>query len=98
MTALCTLVIRVCPLPSGPVAGRWPTAGQHDSAMSVAIGTLRLMVRSPSGVDPSLVAEMLHLSPEERLRLNDRTIASVQELRRAFAAKRSDDAAVSTRR
>jgi hypothetical protein len=66
--------------------------------MSSGVGTLCLMVRSRSGVDSTLVAEMLRLSPEERLRLNDRTIASVRELRSAFAAKRSDDAAVSTRR
>jgi hypothetical protein len=44
-------------------------------------------------VDASLVAEMLRLPPVERLRQNDRAIATVEELRRAFATKRSNDAA-----
>lgn len=98
MTALCTL--RSASVLSRPAPSQ--VVGQQlantPPTMSVAIGTLSAMVRSRSGVDSTLVAEMLRLSPEARLRLNDRTIASVQELRRAFAAKRSDDAAVSTRR
>lgn len=56
------------------------------------------MSNERSGVDSSLIAEMLRLSPEERLRENDRAAASVKELRRAFAAKRPDDAAGPTRR
>jgi hypothetical protein len=44
-------------------------------------------------VDASLVAEMLRLPPVERLRQNDRAIATIEELHRAFATKRSDDAA-----
>ena len=56
------------------------------------------MSRDSSTVDPSLVAEMLQLSPEERLRLNDRTITTVEELRRAFAAKQPNDPADRARR
>ena len=56
------------------------------------------MNRERSTVDATLVAEMLRLSPVERLRQNDRAIATVKELRRAFAAKRSNDAARQARR
>ncbi len=43
------------------------------------------MDREP-GADVSLIEHLLELSPEERLRLNDRMVASIEELRRAFAA------------
>jgi hypothetical protein len=51
-----------------------------------------------TSVDASLVAEMLRLPPLERLRQNDRAIATVGDLRRAFATKRSNDAADRARR
>ena len=43
-------------------------------------------------VDPTLVDLLLPLSPEERLRWNDRMARTVLELRDAFAATRPDDA------
>jgi hypothetical protein len=39
------------------------------------------------GVDLTLIDEMLRLEPIERLRMNDRAINAVLELRDAFAAK-----------
>lgn len=44
-------------------------------------------------VDTTLVDLLLSLSPEERLRWNDRMARTVLELRDAFAASRPDDAA-----
>ncbi|MGA8890981.1 MAG: hypothetical protein WB493_05395 [Anaeromyxobacteraceae bacterium] len=46
--------------------------------------------------DVTLVDAMLALSPEERLRLNDRMVQCIQELRNGFAALRPDDAARAT--
>jgi hypothetical protein len=45
-------------------------------------------------VDPTLVDYMLALTPEERLRQNDRMLRTIQELRDGFAAARSDDSPV----
>ena len=44
-------------------------------------------------VDTSLVDAMLRLTPEERLRQNDRMLRTIGELRDAFATRRVDDAA-----
>jgi hypothetical protein len=44
-------------------------------------------------VDATLIDAMLALSPEERLRQNDRMLRTIQELRDGFAANRPDDAA-----
>ncbi len=44
-------------------------------------------------VDPTLVDAMLALTPEERLRQNDRMLRTIQELRDGFAAARPDDVA-----
>ena len=41
-----------------------------------------------AGVDVTLVQEMLRLTPLERLRLNDRMVRTILELRDAFAAGR----------
>jgi hypothetical protein len=43
-------------------------------------------------VDTSLVDAMLRLTPEERLRQNDRMLRTIKDLRDAFAAARPDDA------
>jgi hypothetical protein len=43
--------------------------------------------RDERGVDITLIDEMLRLEPIERLRMNDRAINAVLELRDAFAAK-----------
>ena len=43
-------------------------------------------------VDTSLVDAMLRLTPEERLRQNDRMLRTIKDLRDAFAARRPDDA------
>jgi hypothetical protein len=50
--------------------------------------------QDPSGAcDVTLIDAMLSLTPEERLRLNDRMVQCIQELRHGFAAVRPDDAA-----
>jgi hypothetical protein len=43
-------------------------------------------------VETSLVDAMLRLTPEERLRQNDRMLRTVKDLRDAFATRRADDA------
>jgi len=43
--------------------------------------------------DVTLIDSMLALSPEERLRQNDRMIRTIEELRHGFAAARAHDAA-----
>ncbi len=40
----------------------------------------------PRDVDVTLIDEMLRMSPEERLRQNDRMVALVASLQEAFAA------------
>jgi hypothetical protein len=42
------------------------------------------------GVDKSLVAMFLKMSPEERLRANDDTMRTILELRDAFQSKAAD--------
>lgn len=49
-------------------------------------------------VDPTLIDATLALTPEERLRQNDRMLQTIQELRDGFATRRPDDAAVETSR
>ena len=44
----------------------------------------------PSVCDVTLLDYLRALSPEERLRLNDRAVAAARELRRAFAAGEPD--------
>lgn len=39
------------------------------------------------GVDLTLIDEMLQLEPIERLRLNDRAVRAILELRRAFTGE-----------
>ena len=43
--------------------------------------------------DPTLIDEMLALTPEERLRLNDRLARTIQELRDGIAAAGPHDPA-----
>ena len=49
------------------------------------------MERDESGVDITLIDEMIRLTPEQRLRQNDRAVQAAEELRHAFAAKRADN-------
>jgi len=51
-------------------------------------------VDEPEAVDASLVDAMLRLTPEERLRQNDRMLRTIKDLRDAFATRRADDAAL----
>ena len=44
-------------------------------------------------VDETLLDMLLPLTPEERLRLNDRMVLTIQELRHGFAAAEPDHAA-----
>ena len=47
----------------------------------------------PQGaVDESLIDEMLALSPEERLRHNDRMLRTIEILRQGMAEKTGEDA------
>ena len=41
-------------------------------------------------VDETLLDTLLAMSPEERLRLNDRTVLTILELRHGFAAAKPD--------
>jgi hypothetical protein len=43
-------------------------------------------------VDVTLIDAMLALTPEERLRQNDRMLRTIEGLRHGFAARRADDA------
>jgi len=43
--------------------------------------------------DATLIDAMLALSPEDRLRQNDRMVRTIEELRHGFAAVRAHDAA-----
>ena len=43
--------------------------------------------------DVTLIDAMLALSPEQRLRQNDRMVRAIEELRHGFAAVRAHDAA-----
>lgn len=49
-------------------------------------------------VDATLVDAMLALTPEERLRQNDRLLRTIQELEDGFAAAGLDHATFGTRR
>jgi hypothetical protein len=52
----------------------------------------------PSALDVSLIDAMLALTPEQRLRQNDRMLRTIQELNDGFAARRADDTALPTGR
>jgi hypothetical protein len=45
----------------------------------------------PSAVDVSLIDEMLALSPEERLRHNDRMLRTIELLRQGLAEKTEEN-------
>ena len=45
-------------------------------------------------LDVSLIDAMLALTPEQRLRQNDRMLRTIQELNDGFAARRADDPAL----
>jgi hypothetical protein len=46
-----------------------------------------------ASVDATLVQSTLALTPEARLRQNDRILRTIKELRDGFAARRADDPA-----
>jgi len=49
-------------------------------------------------LDASLIDAMLALTPEQRLRQNDRMLRTIQELNDGFAARRAHDTALPTGR
>lgn len=49
-------------------------------------------------LDVSLIDAMLALTPEQRLRQNDRMLRTIQELNDGFAARRADDPGLPTGR
>ena len=53
-------------------------------------------IESPVVVDTSLIDAMLRLTPDERLRQNDRMLRTIKDLRDAFAARRPDHASRET--
>jgi hypothetical protein len=65
-----------------------PAASQPGAADAVAA-----VDAAGVTVDVALIDSMLALSPEERLRQNDRMIRTIEELRHGFAAARAHDAA-----
>jgi hypothetical protein len=60
-----------------------PEPGAPDSEVQEA----RDPTHDERGVDITLIDELLRMEPGERLRLNDRAVNAVLELRNAFAAK-----------
>ena len=58
------------------------------------VGDTDVASEDRSTVDSTLVDATLALTPEERLRQNDRSLRMIKELRDGFAARRADDAAV----
>lgn len=58
------------------------------STMSDGQGHRERDMAVPSGVDVTLIEEMLRLSPAERLRQNDRMAATAVKLRAGFDARK----------
>jgi hypothetical protein len=63
-------------------------SSQHEPPSGAQIGAAAHVT-----ADVTLIDSMLALSPEERLRQNDRMIRTIEELRHGFAAARAHDAA-----
>jgi hypothetical protein len=63
---------------------------QHEPSSGALLG---VVAAADVTVDVTLIDSMLALSPEERLRQNDRMIRTIEELRHGFAAARAHDAA-----
>ena len=49
------------------------------------------IAQNDSGVDKSLVAMFLKMTPEERLKSNDNAVRTILELRNAYQHQRSRD-------
>ena len=49
-----------------------------------------------TSIDLSLIDALLALTPEQRLRQNDRMLKTIQDLRDGFAALRADDTSLET--
>ena len=52
--------------------------------------TEKTINKNDSGVDKGLVTMFLKMSPEERLRINDNSAATILELRNAFKQQQLD--------
>jgi hypothetical protein len=63
-------------------------SSEHEPPSGTQLGAAATIT-----VDVTLIDSMLALSPEERLRQNDRMIRTIEELRHGFAAARAHDAA-----
>ncbi len=77
---------------------RWRREGLHllHSSTMTAPASLPELPSAPRPVgfvDETLLETLLALTPEERLRLNDRMVVTIQELRDGFAAAEPDHAA-----
>jgi hypothetical protein len=64
-------------------------SSEHEPPSGAQLGAATAAVTA----DVTLIDSMLVLSPEERLRQNDRMIRTIEELRHGFAAARAHDAA-----
>ena len=80
--------------PRGPAYAMGLPDPARLPSMALPPGPPRAPGASPrSGVsDPTLIDSLLALSPEERLRLNDRMARTILELRHGFAAAEPDHA------
>jgi len=65
-------------------------SSQHEPPSGAQLG---VAAAADVTADVTLIDSMLALSPEERLRQNDRMIRTIEELRHGFAAARAHDAA-----
>jgi hypothetical protein len=63
-------------------------SSEHEPPSGTQLGAAATIT-----VDVTLIDSMLALSPEERLRQNDRMIRTIEELRHGFAAARAHDVA-----
>jgi hypothetical protein len=70
-----------------------PLAATHLAAAGVGAADAVDAAVAVVAVDVTLIDSTLALSPEARLRQNDRMIRTIEELRHGFAAARAHDAA-----
>jgi hypothetical protein len=68
-------------------------SSEHEPLAATHLGAATVAGAAGVSVDVTLIDSMLALSPEERLRQNDRMIRTIEELRHGFAAARAHDAA-----
>jgi hypothetical protein len=68
-------------------------SSEHEPLAATHLGAAAAGDAADVAVDVTLIDSTLALSPEARLRQNDRMIRTIEELRHGFAAARAHDAA-----